>query len=111
MRDRAISTKNGGHFELSKLFAKITKHKNAYISKTVLDKAILTKLLIHRVSLWSNVEYFVIWTMIINPFNKQFCFSLAQEKQKINIHSEDSTKTNNYHPAKNIHNSFLCKKP
>ena len=40
-------------------FAKIAKHKNAYISKTVLDRAISTKFLTHRVSLQSsypNVE-------------------------------------------------------
>ena len=29
--------KNGGHFEF---FAKIAKHKNDYISKTLLDRAI-----------------------------------------------------------------------
>ena len=34
--------------------AAITKHKNAYISKTVRDRAILTKLLIHRISLQSS---------------------------------------------------------
>ena len=49
----------------------------------------------------------LILQIIINPFNKQLCFSVAQEKQKMNIHSEDSTKENNYHPAKNIHISFL----
>ena len=32
-------------------FAKIAKHKNAYISKTVRDRAILTKFLTHLVSL------------------------------------------------------------
>ena len=36
------------------IFRKIVKHKNAYISKTVLDRAILTKFLIHRVSLQSS---------------------------------------------------------
>ena len=35
-------------------FAKIAKHKNAYISKTVLDRVILTKFLTHRVSLQSS---------------------------------------------------------
>ena len=43
--------KNGGHFEF---FAKIAKHKNAYISKTLLDRAISTKFLTHRVSLLSS---------------------------------------------------------
>ena len=36
------------------IFRKIAKHKNAYISKTVLDRAISTKFLIHRVSLQSR---------------------------------------------------------
>ena len=43
--------KNGGHFEF---FAKIAKHKNAYISKTLLDRAISTKFLTHRVPLQSS---------------------------------------------------------
>ena len=46
--------KNGGHFEFSNYCAKIAKHKNAYISKTVLDRAISTKFLTHRVSLQSS---------------------------------------------------------
>ena len=33
-----------------RIFAKLAKHKNAYISKTVLDRAISTKFLAHRVS-------------------------------------------------------------
>ena len=37
-----------------RIFRKITKHKNAYISKTVLDRAISTKFLTHRVSLQSS---------------------------------------------------------
>ena len=36
------------------IFAKIAKHKNAYISKTLLDRAILSKFLTHRVSLQSS---------------------------------------------------------
>ena len=36
------------------IFRKIAKHKNAYISKTVLDKAISMKFLTHRVSLQSS---------------------------------------------------------
>ena len=43
--------KNGGHFEF---FANIAKHKNACVSKTVLDRAISTKFLTHRVSLQSS---------------------------------------------------------
>ena len=42
---------NGGHFEF---FAKIAKHKNSYISKTLLDRAISMKFLTHRVSLESS---------------------------------------------------------
>ena len=34
-----------------RIFRKIAKHKNAYISKTVLDRAISTKFLTRRVSL------------------------------------------------------------
>ena len=48
-------TKNGGHFEF---LAKIAKHKNAYISKTVLDRAISTEFLTHRVSLRSSYPNF-----------------------------------------------------
>ena len=46
--------KNGGHFEFFEFFAKIAKHKNAYISKTLQDRAISTKFLIHRVYLQSS---------------------------------------------------------
>ena len=41
-------------FWIFEFFAKIAKHKNAYISKTVLDRAISTKFLTHRVSLQSS---------------------------------------------------------
>ena len=37
-----------------RIFRKIAKRKNAYISKTVLDRAISTKFLTHRVSLQSS---------------------------------------------------------
>ena len=37
-----------------RIFRNIAKHKNAYISKTVLDRAISTKFLTHRVSLQSS---------------------------------------------------------
>ena len=37
-----------------RIFRKIPNHKNAYISKTVLDRAISTKFLTHRVSLQSS---------------------------------------------------------
>ena len=40
------------------IFRKIAKHKNAYISKTVLDRAISTKFLILRVSLQSSYPNF-----------------------------------------------------
>ena len=41
-----------------RIFRKIAKHKNAYISKTVLDRAISTKFLTHRVSLQSSLANF-----------------------------------------------------
>ena len=37
-----------------RIFRKIAKHKNAYISKTVLDRAISTKFFTQRVSLQSS---------------------------------------------------------
>ena len=37
-----------------RIFRKIAKHKNAYILKTVLDRAILMKFLTHRVSVQSS---------------------------------------------------------
>ena len=46
--------KNGGHFEFSNFCAKIAKHRNANISKTVLHRTISTKFLIIRVSLQSS---------------------------------------------------------
>ena len=74
--DRAISTKfltrrvflhsSHGNFQKKnfsqkmaailnfQIFRKIAKHKNAYISKTVLDRAISTKFLTHRVSLQTS---------------------------------------------------------
>ena len=47
------------------IFRKIAKHKNAYISKTVLDRAILTKFLTHRVSLQSSHANFQ--TIFVSP--------------------------------------------
>ena len=80
MLDRAISTKflthrvslQSSHVSFQKkfvspkmaailnfrIFRKIAKHKNAYISKTLLDRAISTKFLTHRVSLQSSLAYF-----------------------------------------------------
>ena len=48
-----------------RIFRKIAKHKNAYISKTVLDRAISTKFLTHRVSLQSSHA----------NFQKNFCLA------------------------------------
>ena len=45
--------KNGGHFKFSN-FAQKFQNKNAYISNTVLDRAISTTFLIFRVSLQSS---------------------------------------------------------
>ena len=47
------------------IFRKIAKRKNAYISKTVLDRAILTKFLTHRVFLQSSHA----------NFQKKFCLA------------------------------------
>ena len=47
------------------IFAKIAKDKNAYVLKTVLDRAISTKYLVHKVSLQSS-----------HPnFQKNFCLA------------------------------------
>ena len=47
-------------------FAKIAKHKNAYISKTVLDRAISTRFLNRRVSLQSSHPNFQ--KSFVSPF-------------------------------------------
>ena len=52
-------------FWIFEIFAKIAKHKNAYISKTVLDRAISKKFLTHRVSLQSSYP----------NFEKNFCLA------------------------------------
>ena len=49
-----ISRKKWQPFWIFEFFAKIAKHKNAYISKTLLDGAISTKFLTRRVSLQSS---------------------------------------------------------
>ena len=41
-----------------RIFRKIAKHKNAYISKTVLHRAISTKFLTRRVSMQSSYPIF-----------------------------------------------------
>ena len=53
-KKKIFLAKTGGHFEFSNFFAKIAKHKNAYIWKTLLDRAISTKFLTYRVSLQSS---------------------------------------------------------
>ena len=64
-----------------RIFRKIAKHKNAYISKTVLDRAISTKFLTHRVSLQSShanfQKNFILPKMaaILN-----FCAKIAKHK-------------------------------
>ena len=55
------------------IFRKIAKHKNAYMLKTVLDRAISTKFLTHRVSLQSG-----------HPnFQKKFCLAILNFSQKL----------------------------
>ena len=51
---KILSCQKWRPFWIFEFFAKIAKHKNAYISKTVLDRAISTKFLTHRVSLQSS---------------------------------------------------------
>ena len=46
-------------------FAKIAKHKNAYIEKTVLDRAISTKFYTHRVCL--QTSHFNFQKMFVSP--------------------------------------------
>ena len=67
-----------------RIFRKIAKRKNAYISKTVLDRAISTKFLSHRVSLQSShanfQKNFVLPKMAI-------CKSIADTQFFSNTHS------------------------
>ena len=80
-----------------RIFRKIAKHKNAYISKTMLDRAISTKFLTHRVSLQSShanfQKNFVLPKMaaILN-----FCAKIAKHKNgnisKTVLHRAISTK-------------------
>ena len=51
---KILSRQKWRPFWIFEFFAKIAKHKNAYISKTLLDRAISTKFLTHRVSLQSS---------------------------------------------------------
>ena len=52
---KILSRQKWRPFWIFEFFAKIAKHKNAYISKTLLDRAISTKFLTRRVSLQSIV--------------------------------------------------------
>ena len=51
---KVLSRQKWRPFWIFEFFAKIAKHKNAYISKTLLDRAISTKFLTHRISLQSS---------------------------------------------------------
>ena len=51
---KILSRQKWRPFWIFEFFAKIAKHKNAYISKTLLDRAISTKFLTRRVSLQSS---------------------------------------------------------
>ena len=64
-----------------RIFRKIAKHKNAYISKTVLDRATSTKFLTHRVSLQSshaNLQKNFILPKMAAILN--FCAKIAKHK-------------------------------
>ena len=51
---KILSRQKWRPFWIFEFFTKIAKHKNAYISKTLLDRVISTKFLTHRVSLQSS---------------------------------------------------------
>ena len=80
-----------------RIFRKIAKHKNAYISKTVLDRAISTKFLTHWVSLQSghaNFQKNFILPKMAAILN--FCAKIAKHKNanisKTVLHRVISTK-------------------
>ena len=80
-----------------RIFRKIAKHKNAYISKTVLDRAISTKFFTHRVSLQSSHANFQkknILPKMAAILN--FCAKIAKHKNanisKTVLHRAISTK-------------------
>ena len=55
---KILSHQKWQQFQIFDFFAKIAKHKNAYISKTGLDRVISMKFLNHRVSLHSSYPNF-----------------------------------------------------
>ena len=66
-----------------RIFFKNEKHRNAYISKTMLDRAISTKLLTHRVSIKTSLSMFQ--RIFHSPkmaaiLNFQFFFKNAKHK-------------------------------
>ena len=66
-----------------RIFRKIAKHKNAYISKTVLDRAISTKFLTHWVSLQSshaNFQKNFVLPKMAAILNSNFCAKIAKHK-------------------------------
>ena len=80
-----------------RIFRKIAKHKNAYISKTVLDRAISMKFLTHRVSLQgshANFQKNFILPKMAAILN--FCAKIAKHKNanisKTVLHRAISTK-------------------
>ena len=83
-----------------RIFFKIAKHKNAYISKTLLDRAISTKFLTHRVSLQSShanfQKKFVLPKMAAILNFRNFCVKIAKHKNanisKTVLHRMISTK-------------------
>ena len=54
---KILLTKNGGHFEF---YAKIAKHKNANISKTVLDGELSLKSIADS-QFFSNISFTYFW--------------------------------------------------
>ena len=88
---KILSCQKWRPFWIFEFFAKIAKHKNAYISKTMLDRAISTKFLTHRVSLQSSHANFQ-----KNFEFSNFCAKIAKHKNanisKTVLHRAISTK-------------------
>ena len=82
-----------------RIFRKIAKHKNAYISKTMLDRAILTKFLTHRVSLQSshaNFQNFILPKMAAILNFRIFAQKLQNTKMLISKTVLDRTISTNF---------------
>ena len=69
-----------------RIFQKIAKHKNAYISKTVLDRVISMKFFNHRVSLQSshaNFQKNFVSPKMVAILNFRFCLQKLQNTKML----------------------------